>query len=61
MSVLVNDFGEMTRIPRENPVKPTVIVENVIKGLMWPFFRSVLPGFSTRTTSTDLQSRVQML
>ena len=32
------------RIPREKPVKPTVIVENVINGLMWPFFRSVLPG-----------------
>ena len=44
MSVLSIDSGEVMRIPREKPVKPTVIVENVIKGLTWPFLQSVLPG-----------------
>ena len=32
-------------IPREKPVKPTVIVENVMMGLMWPLSRSVLRAF----------------
>lgn len=42
VSILSNDSNEIARVPREKPVRPTVIVAKVMIGLMWPFSRSVL-------------------
>ena len=44
-------------IPREKPVKPTVIVENVMMGLMWPLSRSVLRAL--KPTLVELTSRTR--
>lgn len=40
MSVLSNDSDEMAGIPHEKPVRPTVIVENVMIGLMQHILRN---------------------
>ena len=45
VSVLYFSSCEMAEIPREKPVKPTNIVENVMSGMMWPLPQSVLQAF----------------
>lgn len=45
VSVLPYSSCKMVGIPREKPVKPTTIVENVMRGLMWPSSQSVLHAF----------------
>ena len=40
MSVLSNDSDEIAGIPREKPVRPMVIVENVMIGLMQHILRN---------------------
>lgn len=48
---------ERGEIPREKPVKPTSIVENVMRGLMWPSSRSVLWAFNAELLKLTSRAR----
>lgn len=49
--------SEMADLPREKPVRPTVIVENVMRGLMWPLSRLVLQAFKPRLLKVTSRAR----
>ena len=47
----------MAHEPREKPVKPTTIVENVMRGLMWPSSRLVLQALKPRLLKLTSRAR----
>ena len=57
MSVVFPATCEIVGIPREKPVKPTIIVEKVMVGLMWPSSQSIFQASESRLIEQTSRAR----